>query len=92
MVVILNIRNGAIDYDIESYKVTKKNIKINRSNGGYNLWKLDSFEAKIHTFVEGKDKDDIVKKISELSRKLIDEELEKLRKVMESLYPDAFNE
>lgn len=81
MVVILNTRNGAIDSNITSYKITKKNIKINRNDGTYNLWKLDSFDAKLHTFIEGENRDEIFKKIEDFSRKCIDEELEKLRAI-----------
>ena len=60
------------------YKETKKRIKVVNLDGSYSLWYKDSNAVEVNTLIEGKDKEDVDKKIDNYVIDSINSDFDKL--------------
>lgn len=75
--VLFNTYSG-LKKPVLDFKETKKRIKVVDLDGSYSLWHKDSYDAKMHILMEGKDQEEVDKKIDDYVINNINSEFNKL--------------
>lgn len=74
---LLNTYSGFVTI-VKDFIETPKRFKVINRDGSHNLWKKDSYDAKIHTVIEGKDSDELFKIRKQIITKRIEDGLAEL--------------